>query len=130
MELEIRKKQAYDTQIASKKTKIKIGTILIGIMLIAVPILITLFITMPDLWQAIVYAKNEILKGIFIGLSTLPVLLFVALKGGETWYKKWWTWIVCVVTVGIVVALSLVGTTSMDPGQDMDSIDIQMGKGL
>lgn len=130
MELEVRKKQAYDTQFSSRKPKLKIGTILIGIMLIAIPILITLFITMPDLWQAIVYAKSEILKGIFIGLSTLPVLIFVALKGGETWYKKWWTWIVCIVTVGTVVALSLLGTTSIGPAQNMDSIGIQMGKGL
>lgn len=130
MELEVRKKQSYEGQISSKKPKMKIGTILMGMMLVAIPVVITLFITMPDLWGMMVDAKSDILKGVAIGLSTLPVLMFIALKGGETWYKKAWTWIVGIITIGAVVVLSLAGTTSMESMQDMNDMDIQMDESL
>lgn len=130
MELEVRKKQSYEGQISSKKPKMKIGTILMGMMLVAIPVVITLFITMPDLWGMMVDAKSDILKGVAIGLSTLPVLIFIALKGGETWYKKAWTWIVGIITIGAVVVLSLAGTTSMESMQDMNDMDIQMDESL
>lgn len=130
MELEVRKKQSYEGQISSKKPKMKIGTILMGMMLVAIPVLITLFITMPDLWGIMVDAKSDILKGVAIGLSTLPVLIFIALKGGETWYKKAWTWIVGLITIGAIVVLSLVGTTSMESMQDMNDMEIQIDKSL
>lgn len=38
MELETSKEQAYDMQLSAKKPKIKIGTMVIGIMLITIPI--------------------------------------------------------------------------------------------
>ena len=130
MELETSKEQAYDMQLSAKKPKIKIGTMVIGIMLIAIPILITLFMTMPELWQGIMSAKGEIIKGAVIGLSTLPVLLFVVIKGGNAWYRKWWAWVACGITVIAVVAISLFGTTSMAPTNDMGRMEMQMGEGM
>lgn len=130
MELETSKEQAYDMQLSAKKPKIKIGTMVIGIMLIAIPILITLFMTMPELWQGIMSAKGEIIKGAVIGLSTLPVLLFVVIKGGNVWYRKWWAWVACGITVIAVVAISLLGTTSMAPTNDMGRMEMQMGEGM
>ena len=130
MELETSKEQAYDMQLSAKKPKIKIGTMVIGVMLIAIPILITLFMTMPELWQGIMSAKGEIIKGAVIGLSTLPVLLFVVIKGGNAWYRKWWAWVACGITVITVVAISLLGTTSMAPTNDMGRMEMQMGEGM
>ena len=117
-------------QLSAKKPKIKIGTMVIGVMLIAIPILITLFMTMPELWQGIMSAKGEIIKGAVIGLSTLPVLLFVVIKGGNSWYRKWWAWVACGITVIAVVAISLLGTTSMAPTNDMGRMEMQMGEGM
>ena len=102
----------------------------IGIMLITIPILITLFMTMPELCQGIMSARGEIIKGAVIGLSTLPVLLFVVIKGGNAWYRKWWAWVACGITVIAVVAISLLGTTSMAPTNDMGRMEMQMGEGM
>lgn len=109
MQLERNKAKVYDTQVNAKKSQIKVGSIIIGVLLIAIPVLIALFVSMPQLGQAVLAAKNEIVKGMVIGVSTLPVILFIAIKGGKTWYKKWWAWAAFSVTVVAVLVISLVG---------------------
>ena len=132
MQLETDEVEQYEAQLAVNKPKVKIGTMVIGAVLITIPILITLFITVPELWQTIMSAKGEIIKGACIGLSTLPVLLFIVIKGGKTWYKRWWAWLAFSITVIAVVTLSLVGNTqssSNDMNMDMNT-EMQMDKGM
>lgn len=129
MQLERNKAKVYDTQVNAKKSQIKVGSIIIGVLLIAIPILIALFISMPELWQAILVAKSEIVKGIVIGVSTLPVILFVAIKGGKTWYKKWWAWAAFSVTIIAVLVISLSGAPQgAEP--DMGMQDMYMDEGI
>ena len=61
---------------------------------------------------------------------TVTVLLFVVIKGGNAWYRKWWAWVACGITVIAVVAISLLGTTSMAPTNDMGRMEMQMGEGM
>lgn len=131
MQLETDEAKVYEPQIAAGKPKIKVGPIIIGAILITIPILITLFISVPELWQTIVGAKSEIIKGAFIGLSTLPVLLFVVIKGGKVWYKKWWAWLAFSVTIIAVVTISLVGNTQSAPADmGMEMQEMPMDKGM
>ena len=65
-----------------------------------------------------------------IGTMVIPVLLFVVIKGGNAWYRKWWAWVACGITVIAVVAISLLGTTSMAPTNDMGRMEMQMGEGM
>lgn len=128
MQLKTNEAKVYNTQVVAGRPKIKVGTIILGVLLIAIPILITLFISMPQLWQTIMGAKGEIIKGAFIGLSTLPVLMFVAIKGGKTWYKKWWSWLAFGITIIAVVAISLVGNTQgSSAGMDMQGMSMNRG---
>lgn len=129
MQLERNKAKVYDTQVNAKKSQIKVGSIIIGVLLIAIPVLIALFVSMPQLGQAVLAAKNEIVKGMVIGVSTLPVILFVAIKGGKTWYKKWWAWAAFSVTVVAVLVISLVGAPQ-DAGSDMGMQGMYMEEGI
>ena len=130
MKLETNQKDLYDMQPTTGKSKLKVGTIIMGILLIAIPILITLFMSRPELWQAIMGAKGEIIKGAVIGLSTLPVLLFVVIKGGNAWYKKWWAWVACGITLIAVVTISLLGVTGSNPSDDAGTMEMQINKGM
>lgn len=133
MQLERNKAKTYDTQVNAKKSQIKVGSIIIGVLLIAIPVLIALFVSMPQLGQSVLAAKSEIVKGMVIGVSTLPVILFVAIKGGKTWYKKWWAWAAFSVTIIAVLVISLSGApqgAELDMGMQGMYMDegISMGK--
>lgn len=134
MQIETDEVKVCDTQTAMKKPQLKVGSIIIGILLISIPIFIALCISMPQLWQALIAAKGEILKGMFIGASTLPVILFVAIKAGKRWYKVWWAWTALTVTAVAVLSISLLGTPQGGQpgmgGQDMYMNEGMMDKGM
>ncbi|MGL4800067.1 MAG: hypothetical protein ACRCWY_11840 [Cellulosilyticaceae bacterium] len=121
--------------ITAKKEKVKVSTIIGGIIILAVSIGIAVLICMPQTLQQIMMVKGEVMKGILLGLMSLPIFLFVTIKGGKIWYKKWWTW----TAIGIVViALSVVGVVAgggagssgsagnMNPGMG-ESMNPEMG---
>lgn len=93
--------------------KVKGVTILIGFSLILVPIAIGVLMTMPQVMIGLATAWKEIMKGIVIGLSILPVILFVTIKAGTLWYKKAWVWIIIIIAVGTVITIGLIGETSV-----------------
>lgn len=118
-----------EVKVYAQRSQIKVGSIIIGVLLIAIPILIALFISMPQLAQVLLGAKSEIIKGMIIGVSTLPVILFVAIKGGKVWYKKWWAWAAFSVTIIAVLVISLLGAPQ-GASADMGIQDQYMDKGM
>ncbi|MGL6174470.1 MAG: hypothetical protein ACRC1P_07660 [Cellulosilyticaceae bacterium] len=93
--------------------KAKGTTILLGFSLILVPIAIGVLMTMPQVMTWITISWKEIIKGAVVGLSILPVILFATIKGGAMWYKKVWVWGLITVAVLVVMAISLMGETSV-----------------
>ncbi|MEF9960550.1 MAG: hypothetical protein RR448_06715 [Niameybacter sp.] len=114
-------------EVVTKKQKLTVGTIILGIGLISIPIIITLFLTVPELGQKILEAKSEIFKGMFIGVTILPVFLFVTIKGGKVWYKQWWNWAAIGITCIALVTITLVSTfTGQSQGLD-EGVSIENG---
>lgn len=108
-----------------KKPTLSIGSIILGICLISIPIIVTLFIAIPSLGQTLLQEKSEIMKGMIIGITILPVFLFVAIKGGKLWYKQWWSWVAVGVTCIALVSITFIGSfggsnQSMDNGMNME----------
>lgn len=111
-----------------KPRLVQASTIMVGVLIIAIPIIVALLATKPELWQMIKDAKWEIIKGAGIGVSILPVFIFVTIKGGAMWYKKWWSWaaigVTCVALVGIIMiadpSQAMGGMNGMDAMQGMN----------
>lgn len=106
-------------ELAAKKPALSVGTILLGLLLISISVIITLFITMPEFAEALLQAKGQILKGVMVGATTLPVLLFITIKGGKKWYKQWWSWVAVGITCVALVTITFVGTSGSQP-QDLN----------
>lgn len=123
-------KPSYDA--AVKKPTLSVGTIVLGVALISVSIILTLFITIPELAQALIQAKGQILKGLFIGVTILPIFLFVTIKGGKTWYRQLWSWIAvgitCVALIGITF-VSIFMNQPKDMNGDMNN-GMQIEEGM
>nr|WP_307992588.1 hypothetical protein [uncultured Niameybacter sp.] len=113
---------------AVKKQTLSVGTIVLGVALISVSIILTLLITVPELAQAIIQAKGQIFKGLFIGVTILPIFLFVTIKGGKTWYKQLWSWIAVGITCVALIGITL-GSTFMNQPKDMNG-GMQMEEGM
>ncbi|MGL4345043.1 MAG: hypothetical protein ACRCTE_07595 [Cellulosilyticaceae bacterium] len=91
------------------KNKTKASTVITGFLLVAIPILIGLLVCFPAVTGWAMMSKAQIIKGVMIGLSGLPVLLFITIKGGVDWYKRWWTWTILaltIITLLLIVVLS------------------------
>lgn len=87
-----------------------IGTLLLGLLIILIPVTIGGLINMPELTEWIKGSWKEIVKSSIVGFSMLPVILFATIKGGELWYKKWWTWGLIVIGVIAIFMLSIMGS--------------------
>lgn len=100
--------------------KSNIGTLLIGLLIILIPVTIGGLINMPEMMEWIKGSWKEIAKSAVVGFSMLPVILFVTIKGGAVWYKKWWTWGLLIVGVAAIFTLSIigVGTGAGDAGME------------
>lgn len=91
----------------TKRTKFSFQTLILGIVFISISIILTLLVAIPELTQAVLAAKGEILKGVIVGITILPVLLFVTIKGGKFWYKKLWSWLSIGITCVALIAITL-----------------------
>ena len=85
--------------------KVKVSTIIVGILFICVSVVIALFVTNPTLLQQVMAQKGDILKGALIGVSALPIFLFLTIQGGKTWSKKWWVWVGIALTLCILLVI-------------------------
>ena len=119
--MNLEKESNYD--VITKKPIPSVGTIVLGLVLISISIIVTLFITMPELGQSIIQAKGEILKGLLIGVTILPVFLFITIKGGKTWYKQWWSWAAVGITCIALVTITLVNIFGNQPKDMNDDIN-------
>lgn len=90
--------------------KPNVGTIIVGLLIILIPITIGGLINMPEMMEWIKSSWKEIAKAAVVGFSMLPVILFVTIKGGSLWYKKWWTWGLLIIGVVSIFTLSILGT--------------------
>lgn len=124
------------TAAVKRKDRPKVSTIAISLLMIGISISIALLICIPDLWQQIMMIKWDILKGALVGISALPVFLFVTIKGGKEWYKKWWVWVSIAITLIAIVTIVMLkgspgagsmGMPSMEAG--MPSMDGGMRSG-
>lgn len=80
--------QKQDTQYVRHK-KIKFKDIIIGVMCILIPIVSALLIVnWNTLWPVINAEWKTIGKGILIGLCSLPVMLFIAIKLQDANFQK------------------------------------------
>lgn len=103
-----------------KKERLKVSTAIIAVLMIGISVLIALFVCMPDLWQQFMMVKWEVFKGALIGIGILPVLLFVTIKGGKEWYKKWWVWASVVIVMGALVTIVILkGNNLVSTGGNM-----------
>lgn len=114
------------------KNKVKASTVMMGFLLIIIPVLMGVLVCIPTFGQWVIASKGDIFKGFIVGVSLLPVLLFIAIKGGEIWYKRWWTWGIIAVSIGILALIVVMskgvvgGTVPPAEGQMMDQ-GVQMG---
>lgn len=114
-------------ELETNQASLKVGkktnkmTILVGVLLVGVPVCVALFINKPELFQTLKNFKWDILKGAVMGLSSLPVLIFVGIKGGSNWYKKIWCWAILAIMLVGILTMVLMGSTSTMP-QDMMSM--------
>lgn len=106
------------------KNKVPVSTIITAFLLIIIPIVIGVLVCIPSFGQWMVTSKGEIFKGVLIGLSILPIFLFITIKGGEAWYKRWWTWGVVAVAMIVLVLVVVFGKggTALVPGGSMDGM--------
>lgn len=103
------------------RSKFNIGNLVIGLLIILIPIMIGALINRPELLEWIKTSWKEIAKAAVVGFSMLPVILFVTIKGGEGWYKKWWTWALIAIGVIAIFIISIVGVNSSSMG-DMENM--------
>lgn len=102
------------TNSVQKTTKLKVSTIFIGLGILIIPIGIGVLINMPEVMEWVKLYWKEISKGIMIGVSILPVMLFVTIKGGGCWYKRWWTWGLLVIVIAMVIGISFLGSAGTE----------------
>lgn len=119
--------ETNQTSIKLRK-KTKTTTIILGVILVTIPVCVALFMSMPGLLMALKSSLGEITRGAVIGVSALPVLLFVGIKGGNEWYKKVWCWCVLVLMViGISLIVFLGNPSSADAGMGMPAGPMEGG---
>lgn len=121
MELQTQKGET----VTSNREQLKVSTIFLAIVMIALSVSVALFICKPDLWQQVMMVKGDLLKGAVIGFTALPVLLFVTIKGGKTWFKKWWVWAsISITVIGLILVATLSGGSSNSGMPNMGGPDM------
>ncbi|MGL4736771.1 MAG: hypothetical protein ACRCW2_04870 [Cellulosilyticaceae bacterium] len=117
------------------KNKVPVSTVITAFLLITIPVVMGLLVCVPAFGQWMLASKGDILKGALIGLSILPIFLFITIKGGTVWYKRWWTWGVVTLAMAVLVLVVIFGkggvTAPMGGGVSTpQSPGNMMGKGV
>lgn len=94
------------------KNKVPVSTVITAFLLILIPIVMGALVCIPEFGQWLLFSKGDILKGIFIGISILPIFLFITIKGGATWYRRWWAWGVVALSMFVLVLIVILGKGS------------------
>lgn len=118
---------------ASVERKTKVSVVMVGFILILVPAIIGFLLCMPTFGQWIMNSKGELFKGAVIGFSSLPIFLFITIKGGERWFKSWWTWSILSVVLILMVVVVFVSKGSVqgsEMGGAIPSGKTMMGRGI
>ncbi|OON93173.1 MAG: hypothetical protein ATN32_09120 [Candidatus Epulonipiscium fishelsonii] len=89
--------------------KNKWKSIINAILITLLTISISMIITFPEIRQILLNSKSEISKSFLIGLSVLPVMIFVINNGGKNWTKNKLSWIVLLITCGAIFYISISG---------------------
>lgn len=103
-----------DREATTIKKSFNLGAMITGIAMIAIPVIVGIFVTKPELLDLLLASKVDVLKGGLMGFSILPVFLFVGIKGGATWYKRFWAWLL--ILMGTVIIGTLIFTTEPSMG--------------
>ncbi|ONI42316.1 hypothetical protein AN639_12580 [Candidatus Epulonipiscium fishelsonii] len=87
----------------------RLKSIVGAVLIILLTISISMIITFPEIRQSLLDAKSEILKSFIIGLSILPVMIFIIHNGGKNWTKSKLSWIILIIACGAVFYISVSG---------------------
>lgn len=121
MELQTNERQ----EVISLKKQTKVLTIVLGIALILIPVGITVILNVQGIFETLKTNLGEIGRGIIIGITTLPVMIYIGLKTEGKWYKKAWAWILLVIMIGGILAVVFFmskSTGAMPPAMPTPSV--------
>ena len=103
-------------EIISLKKKTKILNVVLAIALIIIPVGIAVLMNVQGVLGTLKMHIGEIGRGIVIGVTTLPVMIYIGIKTEGKWYTKVWAWVVLMLMlVGILAVVFFMnkGASSM-----------------
>ncbi|MDF2614570.1 MAG: hypothetical protein K0S71_2356 [Clostridia bacterium] len=96
-----------------QKPKGMVGKIIVCVVLALIPIILSGIMTFFSLPLRGLYV---FVIGTFIGLLTIPFMLYITKV--ESWTKKWYIWIGIIITIMLVIILPMFKNTGMSQMQD------------